>query len=139
MFLEKATNISRLETVATKLIAEFKNQRIFAIYGKMGAGKTTFIQAICKVLGTKDNVTSPTFAIINEYQSPESIIFHFDFYRIKDLEEAYDMGYEDYIYSGNYCLIEWPEMIKSLLPENRVDLTIEVLENDERLITAEIR
>lgn len=139
MFSEKATNISDLETLAKKLVAEFKNQRVFAFYGKMGAGKTTFIQAICKVLGTNDNVTSPTFAIINEYQSSEHSIFHFDFYRIKDLEEAYDMGYEDYIYSGNYCLIEWPEMIQPLLPENRVDVTIKVLENDERVITAELR
>lgn len=138
MFTEKAKNTADLDKIAKLLIDEFPSQKVFSFYGKMGAGKTTFIQAICKYLGTSDNVTSPTFAIINEYQTPKNSIFHFDFYRIKDLEEAFDMGYEDYIYSNNYCLIEWPEMIEPLLPNNRVDVNIEVNEKGERLISAKI-
>lgn len=137
MFSKKVRSINDLQAVANELIAAFPNQRIFAFYGKMGAGKTTFIQSVCKALGSPDNVTSPTFALINEYNTPElGSIFHFDFYRIKELEEAYDLGYEDYIYSGSYCLIEWPEMIAPLLPEKRLEVKIEVLNDDARLITA---
>jgi tRNA threonylcarbamoyladenosine biosynthesis protein TsaE len=139
MFSERIKNKSDLKNVAEKLINRFPEERIFAFYGKMGAGKTTFIQSICKILGTEDNVISPTFAIINEYKTAHfKSIFHFDFYRIKNLEEVYDLGYEDYLYSGNYCLIEWPELIESLLPENIVRVKIEVTENELRLITAEI-
>ncbi len=109
MFSEKVTSIDGLKSVAAKLIEQFANQRVFALYGKMGAGKTTFIQAICNALDSDDVVTSPTFAIVNEYKTKDlSSVFHFDFYRIENLEEAYDLGYEEYIYSGNYCLIEWP-------------------------------
>ncbi len=137
MFSEKITSIDGLSTVAKKLIDQFPDHRVFALYGKMGAGKTTFIQAICKSLGSGDNVTSPTFALINEYNTANnSSIFHFDFYRINDLEEAYDLGYEDYIYSGNYCFIEWPEMIEPLLPENIVAVKIEVQGKENRLISA---
>ena len=139
MFSEKITSLEGLKNVAGNLIKHFPNQRIFAFYGKMGAGKTTFVQAICKYLGSNDNVTSPTFAIINEYNTSNlSSIFHFDFYRIEDLEEAYDLGYEDYIYSGNYCLIEWPEMIEPLLPENIVEVKIEVTDNESRIISAKL-
>ena len=137
MFSEKITSVEGLKNTAAKLIRQFPDNRIFALYGKMGAGKTTFIQAICNSLGSTDNVTSPTFAIINEYNTADlSSIFHFDFYRIENLEEAYDLGYEDYIYSGNYCFIEWPEMIESLLPENIVEVKIEVQEDESRLISA---
>jgi tRNA threonylcarbamoyladenosine biosynthesis protein TsaE len=139
MFSEKADNIKSLKTVAQNLISQFPEHRIFAIYGKMGAGKTTFIQSVCKVLGSDDNVTSPTFALINEYKSGrKESIFHFDFYRINDIEEAFDLGYEDYLFSGNYCLIEWPEMIESLLPENIVKVIIEVDDDSARNISAEI-
>lgn len=139
MFSEKITSIKGLKSVAEKLIACFPENRIFAFYGKMGAGKTTFIQSICKSLGSNDNVTSPTFALINEYNTADlSSIFHFDFYRIEDIEEAFDLGYEDYIYSGDYCLIEWPEMIEQLLPENIVKVKIETQEDESRLISAEI-
>lgn len=137
MYSEKVTTIKLLDKAAKKLIEQFPDQRVFAFYGKMGAGKTTFIQAVCRVLGTSDNVTSPTFALINEYKTETgNSIFHFDFYRIKDLEEAYDLGYEDYFYSGNYCLIEWPEKIETLLPQNYVEVKIEVQENGDRLISS---
>ncbi|NOR75185.1 MAG: tRNA (adenosine(37)-N6)-threonylcarbamoyltransferase complex ATPase subunit type 1 TsaE [Draconibacterium sp.] len=125
--------------MAKELISQFPSQRVFALYGKMGAGKTTFIQAICNSLGSNDNVTSPTFAIINEYNTKDlSSIYHFDFYRIENLEEAYDLGYEDYLFSGNYCFIEWPEMIESLLPENITKVNIEVLDNESRIISARV-
>jgi tRNA threonylcarbamoyladenosine biosynthesis protein TsaE len=137
MYSEKVTTIKSLDKAAKKLIGQFPDQRVFAFYGKMGAGKTTFIQAVCRVLGTSDNVTSPTFALINEYKTEAgNSIFHFDFYRIKDLEEVYDLGYEDYFYSGNYCLIEWPEKIETLLPQNYVEVKIEVQENGDRLISS---
>ena len=130
--------IKELKKAAENLITQFPEHRVFAFYGKMGAGKTTFIQTICKFLGTKDNVTSPTFALINEYTTPNlSSIFHFDFYRINDLEEAFDLGYEDYLYSGNYCFIEWPEKIEPLLPENIIVVRIEVAEDESRTILAE--
>jgi len=139
MFSEKADHLKALHSVAKKLVNQFPNYRIFAFYGKMGAGKTTFIQSVCKVLGSEDNVTSPTFALINEYKTAKlQSIFHFDFYRIKDIEEAFDLGYEDYLYSGNYCLIEWPEMIEPLLPENIVKVKIEVDEDGTRNFSAEI-
>ncbi len=137
MFSEKAEHIKDLNRIAKRLINEFPAFRIFAFYGKMGAGKTTFIQSVCKALGSDDSVTSPTFALINEYKTGDrQSIFHFDFYRIKNIEEAFDLGYEDYLYSGNYCLIEWPELIEPLLPENRLKVKIEVAEDDSRNITA---
>jgi len=137
MFSEKAEHIKDLNRIAKRLINEFPAFRIFAFYGKMGAGKTTFIQSVCKALGSDDTVTSPTFALINEYKTGDrQSIFHFDFYRIKNIEEAFDLGYEDYLYSGNYCLIEWPELIEPLLPENRLKVKIEVAEDDSRNITA---
>jgi tRNA threonylcarbamoyladenosine biosynthesis protein TsaE len=139
MFSEKANHLKSLHSVAEKLIEQFPGHRIFAFYGKMGAGKTTFIQSVCQVLGTNDNVTSPTFALINEYKTIEQkSIFHFDFYRIKELEEAFDLGYEDYLYSGDYCLIEWPEIIEPLLPANIVKVKIEVMDDGSRNISAAI-
>jgi len=139
MFSEKSVNLTALNTVAKNLINQFPEHRIFAFYGKMGAGKTTFIQSVCKVLGSDDNVTSPTFALINEYKTKNLLsIFHFDFYRINHIEEAFDLGYEDYLYSGSYCLIEWPEMIESLLPANIVKVKIEVDEDGTRSISAEV-
>ena len=117
---------------------------VIAFYGKMGAGKTTFIKALCEELGVEDVITSPTFAIVNEYSTAadsslftlhSSLIYHFDFYRIKKLEEVYDMGYEDYFYSGNLCLIEWPELIEDLLPEDALRVTIEEQPDGSRTIT----
>lgn len=140
MFTETVYSLDELNSVAGKLITHFPNERVFAFYGKMGAGKTTFIQAVCRAIGSTDNVTSPTFALINEYMTKEmNSIFHFDFYRIKDLEEAFDLGYEDYIYSGDYCLIEWPEMIEPLLPETFVEVKIEVQDDDSRVFSAQTK
>ena len=134
-----ANTIKALDGIARELLDKFPEQRVFAFYGKMGAGKTTFIQAICRELGSSDNVISPTFALINEYKTEwMRSIFHFDFYRIEDMEEAFDLGYEDYFYSGEYCLIEWPEKIEPLLPENYVEVKIEALENGDRRISAKI-
>ena len=113
-------------------------QRVVAFYGSMGAGKTTFIRALCEELGVTDVVTSPTFAIVNEYEvnrAEDFSIFHFDFYRIKRLEEVYDMGYEDYFYGSSLCLIEWPELIEELLPDDCLRVTIRVLDDGSREIS----
>jgi tRNA threonylcarbamoyladenosine biosynthesis protein TsaE len=125
---------SELPQAADALLKAYPDSRVFACYGQMGAGKTTFIKILCKTLGVPDIVQSPTFAIINEYKrdSGESV-FHFDFYRIKKAEEAFDIGYEDYVYSGSYCFIEWPELIEGLLPEDAVRVVISGTE--ERVIT----
>jgi len=138
MFTEKADHLKKLPEIAKKLIEQFPEERIYAFYGKMGAGKTTLIQSVCRALGSGDTVTSPTFALINEYNTVKNgSIFHFDFYRIKNLEEVFDLGYEDYLFSGNYCLIEWPELVETLLPENIVRVTIEVDNDGIRTISAE--
>ena len=114
---------------AAKQFAESMGENtVFAFYGKMGAGKTTFIKAVCEQLGVDDTVTSPTFAIVNEYEAAQGRpIYHFDFYRIKKVSEAYDMGCEEYFYSGHPCFIEWPELIEEVLPEETVSVTIEAL------------
>lgn len=131
--------INSLDTIheaAKEFIKGMGDGKVFAFYGKMGAGKTTFIKALCEVLGVKDVITSPTFAIINEYtDGNDNPIYHFDFYRIKKLEEVYDMGYEDYFYSGNLCLLEWPELVEDVLPENVIKVTIEEQPNGSRLLT----
>lgn len=137
MFQLQIAGLSALDESAKLLLQNFENDRVFAFYGSMGAGKTTLIKAICHQLGSADYVTSPSFSLINEYStSGGDTIYHFDFYRIKKLEEAFDLGYEDYIYSGNYCLIEWPEMIEPLLPEGIVEVRITELENGVRMIEA---
>ena len=137
MFHKQIIDISALKDTANQLLSSFPEERVFAFYGSMGAGKTTFIKALCRELGSQDNITSPTFALINEYSTNlGEIIYHFDFYRIKKIEEAFDLGYEDYIYSGNYCFIEWPEMIEALLPEGIVQVKISEAENGERLFEA---
>jgi len=110
------------------------NNKIVLFYGDMGAGKTTFIKAICQVLGVTDTVSSPTFSIVNEYESPVGPVFHFDFYRLKNETEALDLGYEEYLYSGNYCFIEWPEKIPNLLPEHAAKVSLTITGDQERLI-----
>ncbi len=119
-----------LRSVAGQLIHLHPDARIFAFYGEMGAGKTTFIKALCKALGVYDMVNSPSFALINQYQTEtDEPVFHFDFYRIKKIGEVLDIGYEDYFYSGSYCLIEWPEKIEHLLPEGTVKVSIVIDES----------
>ena len=138
MFQSQISSLSALHKVARLLLDSFPEGRVFAFYGSVGAGKTTFIKAICHELGSEDYVTSPTFALINEYTTKNSsVIYHFDFYRIKKIEEAFDLGYEDYIYSGNYCFIEWPEMIEQLLPAGIVEVKIKEGENGTRLVEAQ--
>lgn len=127
--------IDDLPSVAKKLIASIGSRNIFLFHGEMGAGKTTLIKALCKELGVVDNVTSPTFSIVNEYKIPTGKIFHFDFYRLKNQTEALDMGYEEYFYSGEYCFIEWPGMIPDLIPDEHIDISIKVLSGTEREIT----
>ena len=132
----KITSLDHIHEAAKQFIAAMGDNTIFAFYGKMGAGKTTFIKAVCEELGVTDVINSPTFAIVNEYRSDETgeLIYHFDFYRIKKLEEVYDMGYEDYFYSGALCFIEWPELIEELLPGDAVSVTIEETEDGNRLV-----
>ena len=132
----KIQSLDQIHEAARQFIAEMGDNTVFALYGKMGAGKTTFIKAVCEELGVSDVITSPTFAIVNEYRSDTAgeLIYHFDFYRIKKLEEVYDMGYEDYFYSGALCFIEWPELIEELLPGNAVNVYIEEKEDGTRTV-----
>ena len=132
----RITDIDHIREAAREFIEHIGERRVFAFYGKMGAGKTTFVKAICEELGVDDVITSPTFAIINEYETPSnSPIYHFDFYRIKKLEEVYDMGYEDYFYSGALCFIEWPELIEDILPDDAVRVSIAEQEDGSRVVS----
>ncbi|MBE6294921.1 MAG: tRNA (adenosine(37)-N6)-threonylcarbamoyltransferase complex ATPase subunit type 1 TsaE [Bacteroidales bacterium] len=118
---------------AREFIGQMQGARVFAFYGKMGSGKTTLIKSICEELGVEDSINSPTFAIVNEYEDREHrTIFHFDFYRIKSLEEVYNMGYEEYVYSDAICFMEWPELIEELLPEETTKVYIEENGQGER-------
>ena len=152
-------DIDHIREAAREFIEHIGEHRVFAFYGKMGAGKTTFVKAICEELGVDDVITSPTFAIINEYTATPPTaaanssfslrecgvanftlhsslqIYHFDFYRIKKLEEVYDMGYEDYFYSGSLCFIEWPELIEDILPDDAVRVSIAEQEDGSRTVT----
>ena len=132
----KINFLDSIHEAARQFIAAMGDNTVFAFYGKMGAGKTTFIKAVCEELGVTDVINSPTFAIVNEYRSEEEgeLIYHFDFYRIKKLEEVYDMGYEDYFYSGALCFIEWPELIEDVLPGDAVKVYIDELEDGSRKI-----
>ena len=156
----KIQDIEHIREAAREFVNHIGDHRVFAFYGKMGAGKTTFIKAVCEELGVQDVITSPTFAIVNEYtidhspltihhcSAPESAvnngqcsmvnvqcIYHFDFYRIKKLEEVYDMGYEDYFYSGALCFMEWPELIEEILPDDAVRVTITEQEDGSRVVS----
>ena len=124
-----------MREVARTVLDTCQNQRIFAIYGDLGAGKTTLVKALCAELGADDVVKSPTFAIVNVYQALKNEVYHFDFYRIRDLVEVFDLGYEEYFDSGNYCFIEWPEMIASLLPDDAAMVHITVTGADTRSLT----
>ena len=135
----KINSIETIREAAKQFIAAMEDNTVFAFYGKMGAGKTTFIKAVCEELGVTDVINSPTFAIVNEYRSDETgeLIYHFDFYRIQKIDEVYDMGYEDYFYSGALCFIEWPELIEDVLPGDAVKVCIEEQADGTRSIQME--
>jgi ATPase, YjeE family len=126
-------SIDNVADAAEQFLAEVTESNIIALYGAMGAGKTTLIKAVCKALGVEESVTSPTFTIVNEYRTPENEpIYHFDFYRIEKLSEAFDIGFEEFIESDNLCLIEWPEKVEQILPENTLRVKIEVTDDGQR-------
>ena len=128
-------NIADIDFAAAELLKEFEDKRVFAFFGEMGAGKTTFIQALCRELDVIEVVNSPTFTIVNEYHTKNgNSIYHFDFFRIRKIEEVYDFGYEDYFYSGNYCFIEWPELITDILPDNAVLVKITIDRGGTRIL-----
>ena len=128
--------IDRVAADFVKILAESPS-KVVAFYAEMGAGKTTFIKALCAQLGVDAEVNSPTFAIVNDYPSPNGSVFHFDYYRIKSLSEAYDIGSEDYFYSGCICLIEWPQKMEALLPEDAIVVRISVLDDGRREMLVE--
>jgi tRNA threonylcarbamoyladenosine biosynthesis protein TsaE len=131
----EVNSLTELNSLAKALFNFAGEDKVFIFEGEMGAGKTTFIKVLCEELGVKDVVSSPTFSIVNEYVAGNSIIYHFDFYRIRDIREAYDIGYEEYFYSGHICLIEWPERVEEILPEHYVRVEIKVLSPDKRAFT----
>lgn len=137
----KISSVDDLSQVAKDIVELTKKVKIVAFFGPMGAGKTTLIKKICHLFGVKDEVNSPTFALVNEYKDADSKpIYHFDFYRIKKLEEVFDIGYEDYFYSGHICLLEWPQMIENLMPDEFVKVEIALGEKEtERLIDIDIK
>lgn len=131
-------SLSDLNVIADKFLHLTRDKKIFAFFGPMGVGKTTFIKALCNELGVVEIVTSPTFALVNEYQtSGGDAIYHFDFYRIEKIEEVFDFGYEDYFFSGNYCFIEWPDKVAEILPDNIV--FVQMVENEDGSRTINIR
>lgn len=131
-----AFSLEELPQIAEQLLSAIGNHKIITFYGEMGAGKTTLIKQLCKTLKVTDTIQSPTFSIVNEYLTDDNQqIYHFDFYRIKEEEEALDFGVEEYFYSGSYCFIEWPEKIPNLIPEKAVKVSISQTEDNKRLIT----
>ncbi len=139
MITLKINNLSEINKIAKVFLTKTKEHKKFAFFGDLGIGKTTFIKALCKQLGVIDIVNSPSFAIVNEYQSKnDEIIYHFDFYRIKNINEIFDFGYEEYFYSNNYCFVEWPEKIEHLLPEDFINVYITEEANHKRIINVHI-
>ena len=129
-------SLDELKEVAKAVIESLDGRNVVAFCGTMGAGKTTLISSIMEYLGSEDTVTSPTFALVNQYRTAtEDVVYHFDFYRINRIEEVFDMGYEEYFYSNDLCLIEWPELIEELLPEEAMVVKIDVLSPTERKFT----
>ena len=131
----KINSLDEMGKAAQEFVAAMGDRTVFAFYGKMGAGKTTFIKAVCEELGVEDVINSPTFAIVNEYVDGNGEpVYHFDFYRIKKEQEVLDIGYEDYVYSGHVCFMEWPELIENLLPDDAVKVTIEEEKDGSRKV-----
>lgn len=130
-------SLENIEESAAEFVKQMGDNTVFAFRGEMGAGKTTFIKSICRVLGVSDEINSPTFSLVNEYCSDTTgeLIYHFDFYRINNIEEVYDMGYEDYFYCGAICFIEWPEKVEELLPHDCVNVSIVQNEDTSRTVT----
>jgi tRNA threonylcarbamoyladenosine biosynthesis protein TsaE len=125
MFRLEIPSHGKLNEAARKFLDAFPGHRVFAFYGEMGAGKTTFIKSLCRALGVPDVTSSPSFGIINEYRyGRDAAVYHFDFYRIRKLEEVYDIGCEEYFYSGDYCFMEWPELVEEILPDDTVKLSM---------------
>ena len=134
----RINSLNEIDKAAKDFVAAMGDRKVFAFYGKMGAGKTTFIKAVCEELGVEDVINSPTFAIVNEYVDGKGeSVYHFDFYRIKNLQEVLDIGYEDYVYSGHVCFMEWPELIENLLPDDVVKVTIEEEMDGGRVVQIE--
>ena len=133
----KIEKLDNIREAAKQFIANIGDSTVFAFYGNMGAGKTTFVKAVCEELGVDDVITSPTFSIVNEYRSEQTgeLVYHFDFYRVKKIEEVYDMGFEDYFYSGALCFIEWPELCEEVLPDDTVKVSINEEPDGSRTIT----
>ena len=132
----KIESLDKIDDAALEFIRAMGDNTVFAFHGDMGAGKTTFIKAVCENLGVSDTINSPTFAIVNEYRSDSGeLIYHFDFYRINKIEEVFDFGYEDYFYSGSLCFIEWPEKVDTLLPKDTVNVYVKVQEDGSREVS----
>lgn len=132
-------NLSEINEVAAKFLTAVEGKKLFALYGPMGVGKTTFVKAVATCLGVEDDVSSPTFAIINEYLTKKGeSVYHFDFYRVNDVSEALDFGYEEYFYGGSRCFIEWPEKIEELLPEHMVKCYFSENPDGSRMLRVEV-
>ncbi|MBR0332524.1 MAG: tRNA (adenosine(37)-N6)-threonylcarbamoyltransferase complex ATPase subunit type 1 TsaE [Alistipes sp.] len=130
-------SLSELERVAEEILSSIGERRVVLLRGGMGAGKTTLVSRIASKLGAEDTVTSPTFALVNQYEGREGTIYHFDFYRINRVDEVFDLGYEEYFYSGELCFVEWPEMVEGLLPEDAMEVRITVGDDDRRIFEIE--
>ena len=130
-------SLSELERVAEEILSSIGERRVVLLSGGMCAGKTTLVSRIASKLGAEDTVTSPTFALVNQYEGREGTIYHFDFYRINRVEEVFDLGYEEYFYSGELCFVEWPEMVEGLLPEDAMEVRITVGDDDKRIFEIE--
>lgn len=132
------SDLSELPFGAQKLLKYAAGSRVFLLKGEMGAGKTTFIKAVCAELGVKNPVSSPTFALVNEYEYPDGLVYHFDCYRLKSANEALDIGFEEYLASGEYCFIEWPEKVEALWPSTYALITIEFINPNSRMLSVQI-
>ena len=130
-------SLSELERVAEEILSALGERRVVLLRGGMGAGKTTLVSRIAAKLGAEDTVTSPTFALVNQYEGREGTIYHFDFYRINRVEEVFDLGYEEYFYSGELCFVEWPEMVEGVLPDDAMQVRITVGDDQKRIFEIE--